>query len=116
MSDNCLFCKIVRGEIPCRKVYEDDDVLAFHDINPVAPVHFMLVPKLHVASLIEADESHAALLGKMLLLAAKLAKEQGLDNGFRTVINSGKGGGQEVFHLHIHVIGGGNIPPMVKRS
>ncbi len=116
MSENCLFCKIARGEIPCRKVYEDDDVLAFHDINPVAPVHFMLVPKQHVVSLLEADASHEALLGKMLLLAAKLAKEQGLDNGFRTVINSGKGGGQEIFHLHIHVIGGGNIPPMVKRS
>jgi histidine triad (HIT) family protein len=116
MSENCLFCKIVRGEIPCRKVYEDDDVLVFHDINPVAPVHFMLVPKQHVVSLLEADESHAALLAKMLLLAPKLAKEQGLENGFRTVINSGRGGGQEVFHLHVHVIGGGNIPPMVKRS
>lgn len=116
MSDNCLFCKIVRGEIPCRKVYEDDDVLAFHDINPVAPVHFLLVPKLHLVSLLEADASHAVLLGKMLLLAPQLAKEQGLDNGFRTVINSGRGGGQEVFHLHVHVIGGGNLPPMVKRS
>jgi len=113
---NCLFCKIARGEIPCRKVYEDDEVLAFHDINPVAPVHFMLIPKLHLASLADADESHAALLAKMLLLAPKLAKEQGLDNGFRTVINTGSGGGQEVFHLHVHVIGGGNIPPMVKRS
>lgn len=113
---NCLFCKIVRGEIPCRKVYEDDEVLAFHDINPVAPVHFMLIPKPHLASLADADESHAALLAKMLLLAPKLAKEQGLDDGFRTVINTGKGGGQEVFHLHVHVIGGGNIPPMVKRS
>jgi histidine triad (HIT) family protein len=116
MSDICLFCKIVRGEIPCRKVYEDAEVLAFHDIHPVAPVHFMLVPKLHVASLFDAGEEHAALLGRMLLLAPKLAREQGLDNGFRTVINSGKGGGQEVFHLHIHVIGGGNIPPMVKRD
>ena len=113
---NCLFCKIVRGEIPCRKVYEDDEVLAFHDINPVAPVHFMLIPKLHLASLADADERHAALLAKMLLLAPKLAKEQGLDNGFRTVINTGKGGGQEVFHLHVHIIGGGNIPPMVKRG
>ncbi|MEW5904758.1 MAG: histidine triad nucleotide-binding protein [Pseudomonadota bacterium] len=116
MSDNCIFCKIARGEIPSRKVYEDDDVLAFHDINPVAPVHFMLVPKQHLVSLLDADASHQALLGKLLLLAPKLAKEQGLDNGFRTVINSGKGGGQEVFHLHVHVIGGGNIPPMVKRS
>jgi len=116
MSGNCIFCKIARGEIPSRKVYEDDDVFAFHDINPVAPVHFMLVPKRHLVSLMEADDSHTALLGKMLVLASRLAREQGLDNGFRTVINSGKGGGQEVFHLHIHVIGGGNIPPMVKRN
>ncbi|MDP4028101.1 MAG: histidine triad nucleotide-binding protein [Gallionella sp.] len=115
MTD-CIFCKIARGEIPCRKVYEDDEVLAFHDINPVAPVHFMLIPKLHLASLAEADATHAALLGRMLLLASRLAKEQGLENGFRTVINTGSGGGQEVFHLHIHIIGGGNIPPMVRRS
>ena len=116
MNDSCIFCKIVRGEIPSRKVYEDKEVYAFHDINPVAPVHFMLVPKLHLASLLDAEEVHAALLGRMLLLAPKLALEHGLKNGFRTVINSGKGGGQEVFHLHIHVIGGGNIPPMVKRD
>jgi histidine triad (HIT) family protein len=116
MSGNCLFCKIVRGEIPCKKVYEDAEVLAFHDINPVAPVHFIMVPKQHIDSLLGVQEAHAALLGKMLLLAPKLASEQGLANGFRTVINSGAGGGQEVFHLHIHIIGGGNIPPMVKRS
>jgi histidine triad (HIT) family protein len=116
MSSNCLFCKIARGEIPCKKIYEDAEVLAFHDINPVAPVHFMLVPKQHIDSLLDAGEAHAALLGKLLLLAPKLAREQGLENGFRTVINSGKGGGQEVFHLHVHVIGGGYIPPMVKRS
>jgi len=116
MSDNCIFCKIARGEIPCKKVYEDAEVLAFHDINPVAPVHFMLVPKQHIDSLLDAGEAHAALLGKLLLLAPKLAREQGLEGGFRTVINSGKGGGQEVFHLHVHVIGGGNIPPMVKRN
>lgn len=116
MSESCLFCKIARGEIPSKKVYEDDEVYAFHDINPVAPVHFMLIPKAHLSSLLEANESHAAMLGKMLVLAPKLAKAQGLENGFRTVINSGKGGGQEVFHLHVHVIGGGNIPPMVKRS
>lgn len=115
MSD-CIFCKIVRGEIPSKKVYEDDDLFAFHDINPVAPVHFMLIPKLHLASLREADSSHVALLGKMLVLAPRLAKEQGLDNGFRTVINTGEGGGQEVFHLHIHIIGGANIPPMVRRN
>ena len=113
---DCLFCKILSGDIPCRKVYEDDEVLAFHDINPVAPVHFMLVPKLHLASLAEAGDAHKVLLGKMMLLAPMLAKEQGLDHGFRTVINTGKGGGQEVFHLHIHIIGGGNIPPMVRRN
>ncbi|MBK8569746.1 MAG: histidine triad nucleotide-binding protein [Nitrosomonadales bacterium] len=113
--DDCVFCKIVRGDIPCRKVYDDGELLAFHDIHPVAQVHIMLIPKLHVASLMEADGSHEALLGRMLLLAPKLAKEQGLSNGFRTVINTGKGGGQEVFHLHIHIIGG-NIPPMVRRD
>ncbi len=116
MAENCLFCKIARGEIPSKKVYEDDELFAFHDIYPVAPVHFMLVPKLHVASLMEADDSHTALLGKMLVLAPVLAKQQGLNNGFRTVINTGRGGGQEVFHLHIHVIGGGLIPPMVQRT
>src|SRR5512145_3556586 len=82
---NCIFCKIARGEIPSRKIYEDAEVLAFHDINPVAPVHFMLVPKLHLASLLDVEEAHVALLGKLLLLAARLACEQGLANGFRTV-------------------------------
>ena len=115
MSD-CLFCKIMRGEIPCRKVYEDEEFFAFHDINPVAPVHFMLIPKLHLESLAQVEQSHAAMLGKMLLLVPQLAQAQGLENGFRTVINTGKGGGQEVFHLHIHIIGGGNIPPMVRRN
>lgn len=116
MSGDCIFCKIARGEIPGRKIYEDDEVLAFYDINPVAPVHFMLIPKQHIVSLLEVDLSHAVLLGKMLVLAPQLAKQQGLENGFRTVINSGKGGGQEVFHLHVHIIGGGLIPPMVKRN
>ena len=111
MSD-CIFCKIVAGEIPCRKVYEDEDVLAFHDIHPVAPVHFMLIPKRHVDSLAECDDSHRDVLGKMLLLAPRLAKEQGLADGFRIVINTGRGGGQEVFHLHVHVIGGNGPRPL----
>jgi histidine triad (HIT) family protein len=115
MSD-CLFCRISRGEIPSRKVYEDEDFFAFHDIHPVAPVHILLIPKLHLVSLAEAEESHAALLGRMMVLVPKIASEQGLANGFRTVINTGHGGGQEVMHLHIHVIGGGNIPAMVKRN
>ncbi len=106
MADDCIFCKIVRGEIPCSKVYEDDEVLAFHDIKPVAPVHFLLIPKLHLDSLADAGEQHAALLGRMLLLAPKLAGEQGLRDGFKTAINTGRGGGQIVFHLHIHVLGG----------
>jgi histidine triad (HIT) family protein len=110
--NDCIFCKIVAGQIPCRKIYEDDDVLAFHDIHPVAPVHFMLIPKGHVASLGECDESHRDVLGKILLLAARLAREQGLTDGFRTVINTGRGGGQEVFHLHVHVIGGGGPRPL----
>ncbi len=112
MADDCIFCKIVRGEVPCRKVHEDDEVLAFHDINPAAPVHFLMIPKLHLASLADAGEQHAALLGKMLLLAPKLAREQGLENGFRTAIHTGKAGGQLVFHLHMHVIGGGEIRHM----
>ncbi len=111
MSD-CIFCRIVAGEIPCRKVYEDDDVLAFHDIRPVAPVHFMLIPKAHVASLADCDDSHRDVLGKLLLLAPRLAREQGLTDGFRTVINTGRGGGQEVFHLHVHVIGGSGPRPL----
>ncbi len=108
MSD-CLFCKIARGEIPSSKLYEDDEILAFHDIHPVAPVHFLIIPKMHLDSLAQAEESHAALLGRMLLLASKLAREQGLHNGFKTAIHTGKEGGQLVFHLHIHVVGGSKI-------
>ncbi|MCE9632734.1 MAG: histidine triad nucleotide-binding protein [Methylophilales bacterium] len=110
MSD-CIFCKIVAGIIPSKKLYEDEELIAFHDIHPIAPVHFLLVPKLHVASLADCDVSHQALLAKMLLLAPKLAQEQGLDKGFRTMINTGSGGGQEVFHLHFHVFGGGATIP-----
>jgi len=111
MSD-CIFCKIAAGDIPCRKVYEDEDVLVFHDIHPAAPVHFMLIPRRHVASLAECDDSHRDVLGKILLLAPRLAQEQGLSDGFRTVINTGRGGGQEVFHLHVHVIGGNGPHPL----
>ena len=109
MSDDCIFCKIVAGEISCRKVYEDSDVLAFHDINPAAPVHFMIVPKEHISSLADAHARHEVLLGRILLLAPILAKEQGLDDGFKTVINTGAGGGQLVMHLHVHVMGGGKL-------
>jgi histidine triad (HIT) family protein len=111
MSD-CIFCKIVAGQIPSRKVYEDDELLAFHDINPAAPVHFMIIPKVHVDSLSECTDAHRDILGKILLLAPKLAMEQGLSTGFRTSINTGKGGGQEVFHLHVHVLGGSGPRPL----
>ena len=107
---NCLFCKIIAGQIPCRKVFEDEEILAFHDIHPWAPVHFLLVPKLHLPSLAQADASHAALLGRMMLLAPRLAMELGClpypEGGFRVVTNTGKGGGQEGHHLHTHVMGG----------
>lgn len=106
--NDCIFCKIIAGQIPCNKVYEDDDVLAFHDIHPFARVHFLMIPKAHIASLADCTEAHQAILGKMLLLAPKLAKEQGLDDGFKTLINTGRGGGQEVFHIHVHVFGGGD--------
>lgn len=109
MSADCIFCKIVNGSIPAKKIYEDDDVIAFNDINPSARVHFLIVPKLHIESLASCEEQHQALLGKMLLLAPKLAKEQGLA-GFKTLINTGKDGGQLVFHIHVHVLGGGNVP------
>ena len=118
MSDdpNCVFCKIVRGEIPSRKVYEDADILAFHDIQPVAPVHFMLVPKKHVASLYEVTPADAPIMGRMLTLAGKLAREQGAGDGFRTIVNTGRVGRQEVPHVHLHVIGGPDpLGPMILR-
>ena len=104
MSD-CLFCKIAAGEIPCDKVYEDDDLLAFHDIRPIAPVHFLLIPKQHVASLADCGPEHEAMLGRLLARVPQLAREQGLAAGFKTGINTGRAGGQEVYHLHIHVFG-----------
>lgn len=106
MSADCIFCKIVSGDIPSKKIYEDEDLIVFFDIKPMAKVHFLLVPKLHVETLKDCDSSHQLLLGKMLLLAPKLAQEQGLA-GFKTLINTGREGGQEVFHLHMHVFGGG---------
>ena len=114
---NCVFCKIVRGEIPSRKVYEDADVLAFHDINPIAPVHFMLIPKDHVASLYDVTGDHAAALGKIMTLAGRLAKEQGAADGFRTIVNTGRVGRQDVMHVHVHVIGGPDpLGPMIVRK
>jgi histidine triad (HIT) family protein len=101
----CLFCKIIRGEIPATIVYEDEEFLAFKDINPIDKVHVLIIPKIHTESLLACNEAHQSMLGKMLLLGSKIAQEQGLA-GFRTMINSGSKGGQEVFHIHFHIYGG----------
>lgn len=107
---DCIFCKIAAGDIPARKVYEDDELFAFHDIAPWAPVHFLIIPKRHIPSMASLTEADAALVGRIMLLAPKLALEQGCEpypnGGFRVVINTGEHGGQEVHHLHVHVIGG----------
>ena len=110
MSDNCLFCKIAAGDIPSKKVYEDEDFVAFHDINPAAPVHLLLIPRRHVTSMQDIKGEDAEWLGRMMTLAPRLAAENGCrpgpDGGFRIMINSGVEGGQEVPHLHFHIIGG----------
>lgn len=109
MSD-CIFCKIVAGNISSSKVYEDEELYVFKDINPKAAVHLLVIPKKHIARLDHADQSHGPLLAKMLLKLAELAELQGLNDGFRTIINTGPGGGQEVDHLHIHLLGGKGLP------
>jgi histidine triad (HIT) family protein len=106
MDPNCIFCRIVSGQIPSTKVYEDDQIIVFKDIHPKAPIHLLLAPKEHVESLITAGPQHEALVGKMLVLAPRLVREQGSADGFRVVINNGPGGGQEVFHLHVHLLAG----------
>ncbi|MBI3405960.1 MAG: histidine triad nucleotide-binding protein [Acidobacteria bacterium] len=111
--NDCLFCKIAENKIPAKMAYEDEELFAFHDINPQAPTHILICPRKHFASLTEADPTDAALLGRMQLLAAKLAKEGNLTAGYRTLFNNGTGAGQTVFHLHLHLLGGRNFrwPP-----
>jgi len=109
MSD-CLFCKVAEGSLPSEKVYEDDQIIVFKDIYPKADVHLLVISRQHIASLNELNEQHDALIASMFRLLPKVAKQQGLDNGFRTIINTGPGGGQEVYHLHIHLLGGGSLP------
>jgi histidine triad (HIT) family protein len=113
---DCVFCKIVRGEIPSKRAYEDELVLAFHDIRPVAPVHVLVIPKSHVASLTDCSAKHEAVLGRMLALAPRLARDLGASDGFRTIVNTGRDGRQEVYHLHMHVIGGRDTGPMISRT
>jgi histidine triad (HIT) family protein len=110
---DCLFCRIVGGEIPAKKISEDAHTFAFEDMNPQAPTHVLIVPKKHVAGLREAQENDADILGKVQLAAARIAKERGLENGYRTVLNVGADAGQTVFHLHLHLLGGRKLswPP-----
>lgn len=103
--ENCIFCKIINKQIPSSIVYEDENMLCFKDINPSAPVHLLLIPKVHFDSLAHAQPEHELLLGKLMLKVPQIAAQAGLINGFKTQINTGKGGGQEVFHLHIHIMG-----------
>jgi histidine triad (HIT) family protein len=105
-DSNCVFCKIAAGQIPAKKVYEDDEIVAFHDIHPWAPVHILMVPKQHIVSMVDVSDAHAGLLGRMMALSPRLMRELGVTNGFRHVINTGQDGSQEVMHLHVHVMGG----------
>lgn len=115
MSD-CIFCKIVAGSIPCQKVFEDDDILAFRDLHPQRPVHVLVIPKKHIISLATATAEDAPVLGSMLARANEIATAQGSPDGFRVIINNGRVGNQEVPHLHMHVVGGPDpVGPMLKR-
>lgn len=109
MSEDCIFCKIVDKKIPSDILYEDHDFIVFKDINPKAAVHLLIIPKKHIESLNATTISDQELLGKMMLLLPEIAHDQGLATGFRTIINTDKGGGQEVFHLHAHLLGGKNL-------
>ncbi|MDO8908327.1 MAG: histidine triad nucleotide-binding protein [Pseudohongiella sp.] len=114
MTSQCLFCRIAAGDIPSNKVYSDDDVYAFRDINPAAPQHILVIPRKHLSSLNDAGPEDQALMGKLLLSARSIAQELGFaDDGFRTVINTGEHGGQTVFHIHVHVLSGRHLswPP-----
>ena len=113
-ADKCIFCKIIKEEIPCKKIFEDDEIFAFFDINPAAPVHFLVIPKRHIPNIVEAEAADTNLLGRLIFKARELAIEQGCgENGFRLVINCKSHGGQTVDHLHIHVLGGRHLgwPP-----
>ncbi len=112
MSD-CIFCRIVKGEIPSKKVYEDEHIYAFEDLDPKAPTHVLIVPKKHIRGLKEAESSDAEIVGQCHLAAAKIAKDRGIEDGYRTVLNVGPGSGQSVFHMHVHLLGGRKLtwPP-----
>lgn len=105
--EDCLFCKIVKGEVPCNKVYENEELLAFYDINPAAPIHILIIPKKHITSLEYLEKEDEALIGKIYGVINQIAEEQGFkENGYRVIVNCGKDGGQEVMHLHFHLLAG----------
>ena len=105
--DDCVFCKIIKGEIPSEKVYEDEDVIAFKDINPVTPIHILVIPKKHIATLLDVTEEDSHLISKIFVAINKIAKQIGIEeNGFRIVANCGKDSGQEVMHIHFHLLAG----------
>lgn len=112
MSENCLFCKIIKGDIPSDKLYEDDDIYAFRDISPQAPVHFLVIPKKHLSGPAAVTNDDEQLMGKLLRMADKIAKGEGIEQ-YRLVFNNGEEAGQTVFHVHMHVLGGRNLgwPP-----
>ena len=104
--EDCVFCKIIKGEVPSQKVYEDGEILAFKDINPLAPVHILVIPKKHIETTNDLDETDEAMIGRIFTIIKKLAKENHLEKGYRVVNNCGEDGGQEVKHLHFHLLGG----------
>ena len=107
MEDNCIFCKIIKGEIPSSKVYEDEEILAFNDINPAAPIHVLVIPKKHITSLAEMEDGDEKLVGKIYKIINEIAEKQEFkQNGYRVIVNCGKDGGQEVGHLHFHLLAG----------
>jgi len=110
---DCLFCRILRNEIPAKKIYEDEHTFAFEDINPQAPTHVLIIPKRHVRGLKEATPEDAELIGRCHLAAAHIARQRGIEDGYRTVLNVGPQAGQSVFHLHVHLLGGRSLhrPP-----
>ncbi len=112
----CVFCKIVNGEIPAKVVYEDDKVMAFHDINPQAPVHILVIPKEHIPTVNDLEEKHKELIGHIFMVIKEIAKEMGIaESGYRVLVNCNRDGGQEIYHLHFHLLGGAPLGPMVCR-
>ena len=112
--DDCVFCKIIKGEIPSEKVYEDEDVIAFKDINPVTPIHILVIPKKHIATLLDVTEEDSHLISKIFVVINKIAKQIGIEeNGFRVIVNCGKDSGQEVMHIHFHLLAGKKMGPKI---